>query len=96
MPAPCQPCIGYRTHLSARRMLRCTGEKPVVVMAKNPIDCCDYEVPLCIPCCCEGTPCVTSDCGILGRAKVEYCWDCGFSATVVFRARGDIMVNYRG
>jgi len=100
VPAPvCQPCIDYRTHRSARKMLRCTGEKPVIVMAKNPADCCcnqEYEVPLCIPCCCEGAPCVTTDCGALGRGKVEYCWANGFSATVVFRARGDIMVHYRG
>jgi len=97
MPAPaCQPYIDYRTHRSARKMLRCTGEKPVVAMVKNPLDCCDYEVPLCIPYCCEGTPCVTSECGLLGRGSVEYCWDCGFTATVVFRARGDIMVHYRG
>jgi hypothetical protein len=94
--APAQPCIDYRTHRSARKMYRCTGEKPVVVMAKNLINCCDYEVPLCIPCCCEGVPCVTTECSPLGRAKVEYCWDCGFKATVVFRARGDIMVHYKG
>jgi hypothetical protein len=94
--APVQPCIEYRTHLSARRAYRCTGEKPVTVMARNPVDCLDYEVPLCIPCRCEGEPCVTSECGLLGRGRVEYLWDCGFSAIVVFKGCNDIKVHYRG
>jgi hypothetical protein len=90
--------ISYRTHRSARRMLRCQAAVPFNVIAEHPdpCACCAVEVPLCIPCCCTGAPAVTSDCGILGRGKVEYCWPCGFSATVVFRARGDVVVHYRG
>ncbi len=41
-------------------------------------------------------PCVTSECGLLGRGKVEYCWENGFSATVVFKGCGEIAVHYRG
>jgi hypothetical protein len=92
----CPTNIDYRTHRSARRAYRRSGEMPLVVLAKNPADCCDYEVPLCVPCCCEGAPCVTGECGLLGRGRVEYCWECGFTATVVFKARGDIKVHYRG
>jgi hypothetical protein len=99
-PAVCcpAPCINYRTHLRARRMLRCQAQVQVAMLADNPADCvnCPVVVPLCIPACCTGEPVVTSHCGLLGRGIVEYCWPCGFSAEVAFRARGDIMVHYRG
>jgi len=93
--AVCRPDIKYRTHLSARRAFRCSGEKEVLMIAENPADCCLYEIPLCIPCCCEGAPAVSSRCGAFGRGIVEYCWDCGITAEVVFRARGDVKVHYR-
>jgi hypothetical protein len=67
------------------------------MVTKNPADCCLYEIPLCVPACCEGEPTVTSGCGLLGRGVVEYCWPCGFSATVKFRhVLGDVKVDYDG
>lgn len=92
------PRIAYRTHLGARRMLRRNAPVNVSVVAEHPDPCvnCAVEVPLCITCCCTGEPVMTSHCGLLGRGVVEYCWSCGFSATVVFRARGDVVVHYRG
>ena len=93
-----KPCIDYRTHLSARRMLRCAPQVKVVMETQNPADCCVYEIPLCIPCCCQDeAPCVTSDCGILGRGVVTYCWPCcGFEAKVVFKDCHEVKVHYRG
>lgn len=91
------PCIEYRTHLSARRMLRCTSQIQVTMAVDNPADCkcCKIEVPMCIPCCCTGEPTVCSDCGLAGRGIVEYCWPCGFKAKVVFRPTlGDVIVHY--
>jgi hypothetical protein len=88
--------IDYRTHLAARRMLRRTDEMRLVMTTENPIDRCLYDIPLCIPTCCTGQPRVTSDCGPFGRGVVTYCWPCGFEAKVVFTARGDVVVNYRG
>ena len=91
------PCIDYRTHHSAKKLLRCNPQVKVVMVAQNPADCCLYEVPLCIPCCCEGEPCVTSECGILGRGIVTYTWPCcGFEAKVVIKDCGDVTVHYRG
>lgn len=93
-----RPRIDYRTHRSARKMLRCQGDMQTVVVAENPADCCacPVEVPMCIPACCTGLPSWTSDRGLLGRGIVEYCWPCGFSAKVVFKHNGDIKVRYRG
>jgi hypothetical protein len=92
-----KPCVEYRTHLSARRMLRCTSQVQVTMAVDNPADCknCAVEIPMCIPCCCTGEPTVTSECGLLGRGIVEYCWPCGFRAKVVFRpALCDVVVHY--
>lgn len=98
MAAECCPalCISYRTHPRARRMLRCQDQVEIVMAVDNPADCdsCLVEVPLCLPCCCTDEPTVTSDCGHFGRGSVEYCWSCGYRATVVFRARGDVVVHY--
>lgn len=95
--AVCQPCIDYRTRLSARRMFRCGQATQVIMVTKNPADCCQYEIPLCLPCCCEGEPTMCSDCGLLGRGVVEYTWECGFKATVIFRPiLCDVKVVYEG
>jgi len=104
-PAPAGPIccpihvIDYRTTLSAKRAYRCYG--PGVntsVCVDNPADCTGthYEVPLCVPACCTGAPRVCPSTGLLGRGKVDLVWDCGFTATVVFRVHGGAIVIYQG
>ena len=66
-------------------MLACHEQVELVMVAKNPIDCCLYEIPLCVPACCEGQPAVREGRGLFGRGIVEYCWPCGFTAKVKFR-----------
>jgi hypothetical protein len=89
------PPISYATGHRARRMLRCTEQVELVMVAKNPIDCCLYEIPLCVPACCEGQPAMREGRGIFGRGVVEYCWPCGFVAKVVFRpVHCDVKVAY--
>ena len=103
MPAPAgyqevvcpAPPIKYATSRSARRMLRCHEQIEMVLVTCNPADGCLYEIPLCVPACCVGEPHVSQRRGILGRGVVEYCWECGFTATVKFRHRlGDVKVKY--
>jgi hypothetical protein len=66
-----------------------------VMVAKNPADCCLYEIPLCVPACCVGEPTVTEGRGLFGRGVVEYCWPCGFTATLKFRpVRCDVKIHY--
>ncbi len=89
------PPIVYHTGLRARRMLRCQDQVQLVMVAKNPADCCLYEIPLCVPACCEGQPVVREGRGIFGRGVVEYCWPCGFTAKVKFRpVLCDVKVDY--
>ena len=96
-PAPVccpEPCIKYN---SRGRHRSCYGCETVnlVVPVKNPSDCgCVVAVPMCIPACCTGEPCVKSHCGPLGRGVVVYEWCCGFKARVVFDRCGDVTVTY--
>lgn len=102
MPAPTTvetivhpaPPIKYHAGRRARRMLRCQEQVELVMVTKNPADCCLYEIPLCLPACCEGQPLMRERRGLFGRGVVEYCWSCGFTATVKFRLRGDVKVDY--
>jgi hypothetical protein len=68
----------------------------VVLKVKDPCCCCCLEVPVCLPACCQGEPCVRSHCGILGRGVVEYRWDCGVCVHIVIQKRGDVRVTYIG
>src|SRR3954447_5768133 len=90
------PPIDYDTHRSARRMYR-SGQLQLVVVAQDPADGCCYEIPLCIPACCNAAPKVSGVRGIFGRGVVEYCWSCGFRAKGKFRhVLGDVKVEYEG
>jgi hypothetical protein len=91
------PPIKYDTDGDARDMYRATGEIRLVMVTQNPADGCYYEIPLCIPGCCEGAPVVKGGRGIFGRGVTEYCWPCGFRAIVKFRQiLGDVRVDYEG
>jgi hypothetical protein len=91
------PPIKYHVSRSARRMLRGEETIDLFMVARNPADGCLYEIPLCLPACCVGEPTLEERRGLRGRGVVEYCWACGFSATVKFRHRlGDVKVEYDG
>ncbi len=93
-PAP--PIVTHAS-LSARRLYRCHEEVSLVMATIDPVTCCVYEIPLCVPACCTGAPTISSRSGLLGRGVVEYCWPCGFTAKVKFRhVLGDVKVEYDG
>jgi hypothetical protein len=95
--APCclAPCIKYVTRGHHKDCYGCATQQ-LVLPVKNPCSCCGcaIEVPMCIPACCVGAPCVDSHCGLLGRGVVWYKWPCGFKARVAFRHCGDVVVTY--
>ncbi len=91
------PRISTDTDPAARRMYRSSGQVDLVMVVKNPADGCLYEIPLCVPGCCTGEPTVVERRGIFGRGVVDYCWECGFTASVRFRhILGDVKVEYDG
>lgn len=105
-PAPAGPVccpitvVDYRTTLAAKRAYRCYGPGvETTVCVDNPADCTctNFAVPLCVPACCVGEPRVcNAGAGLLGRGKVDLVWDCGFTATVIFRVHGGAIVIYAG
>lgn len=86
--------IDYDVTRRARRRFAGSPFVELTMVARNPDDCCFYEIPLCLPACCTGEPQVTSYRGLLGRGVVKYCYECGLEVTVKFRLRGDVEVTY--
>jgi hypothetical protein len=94
-PVCCPPCIDYRHHRGCKCFDPCKT-KEVILQVKDPCTCCIVEVPVCIPCCCEGAPEMCCYKGFLKRDVVEYSWCCGFYLKVVFNRHGDVTVHYYG
>jgi hypothetical protein len=91
-----QPCIKYR-HCGPKLCCgSCEAPKPIVLKVKDPCTCCEVEVPVCLPACCEGEPTVCTGKGFLCRDIVEYEWCCGFYVRVAFKKCGDLVVTTRG
>lgn len=91
------PCIKYR-HVHRWKKVCCgSGTINTVLMVEDPCKCgCAIEVPVCIPACCTGEPCVKSRCGLLGCGVVTYEWCCGYKLTVKLKKHGDVVVTYFG
>ncbi|MEX0677079.1 MAG: hypothetical protein WD063_08390 [Pirellulales bacterium] len=90
------PCIKYR-HCGPKLCCGpCKPPKQIVLKVKNPCTCCEVEVPVCLPACCEGDPTVCCGKGFLCRDVVEYEWCCGFYVRVAFKRCGDLVVTTWG
>ena len=96
-PAKCDPCVR-----SCDRPCRssCCVPRPMKKITLKVCDpcCCDcvVNVPVCVPECVEGDPCVSSRCGLFGRGIVCYTWSCGYQVRVVLKKCGGVAVSYRG
>jgi hypothetical protein len=90
-----QPCIKYR-HCGPRLCCGCEPGKTIVLKVKDPCTCCEVDVPVCLPACCQGEPTVCTGKGFLCRDIVEYEWCCGFYVRVAFKKCGDLVVTTRG
>ena len=96
---PTNPCIKYHhKHAHKHRHCGCCPE-PTYETVLNPVSpetCCAVAVPVCLPVCCQGCPCETSRCTLLGCGQVRYDYACGCSVIVRFQKSGDILVTYVG
>jgi hypothetical protein len=91
-----EPCITYR-HCGRKLCCgSCEPPKSIVLKVKDPCTCCEVEVPVCLPACCEGEPTVCTGKGFLCRDVVEYEWCCGFYVRVAFKKCGDLIVTTKG
>lgn len=89
----CERCISYKHHKSLKR--NCCGRNDTISTVLKVCDSCcgEIEIPVCLPCCCDGTPTVCTHNGILGRHSVTYKWCCGYRVKVVFDRCGNIVVH---
>ena len=102
---PTNPCIKYR-HRHARHHRHaacadCCGCCPeptfeTVLEATSPETCCTVAIPVCLPACCEGCPCVKARPTLLGCGEVRFDYCCGVSVVARFQKCGDILVTYHG
>jgi hypothetical protein len=97
---PTNPCIKYRhKHAHKHKHDRGCCEEPTYETVLNPTSpetCCTVAVPVCLPACCQGCPCETSRCTLLGCGQVRYYYACGCSVVIRFQKHGDIRVTYVG
>lgn len=92
------PCIDYRYRRPCRKVCcECAPPQKLTLCVPDPC-CCNssVKVPVCVPSCCKGKPCVSDRCGLLGRGVVTYQWCCGYKLTVTFKKCGDVTVTYFG
>jgi hypothetical protein len=91
-----EPCITYR-HRGPKLCCDCC-KPPVetVIKVKDPCTCCEIEIPICMPACCEGEPTVCWTTGIFCRDVAVYEWCCGFQVRVAFKKCGDLIVTTWG
>jgi hypothetical protein len=98
---PTNPCSTSR-HKHCHRHRHGRGgccEEPTyetVLDVTSPETGCTVAVPVCLPACCQGCPCETSRCTLLGCGQVRYDYCCGVSVIVRFQKCGDIKVTYAG
>ncbi len=95
---PChivKPVVHYRVRGHCPPCCESAPPIETTMLVKDPASCdCYAEIPVCLPCCCVGEASICNRDGILGRSWVDYEWDCGFKISVLFRARGDVVVHY--
>jgi hypothetical protein len=70
-------------------------KKTVVLEVCHPRTCCKLEVPVCIPCCCDGAPCVRFEHTCLGAGKSVFTWACGYQVTIRYTCFGGVRVVQR-
>ncbi|MBI1248074.1 hypothetical protein GC197_09560 [bacterium] len=100
-PKPCcyTPCFHYKKHcLFVKKVCPCDCSPPVeaVLQVVDPRCNCYVDVPICMPACCTGVPCIDSRCGLFDRGIVVYEWCCGYKVKVVFKQCGKVDVHYYG
>jgi hypothetical protein len=86
LPAGEAGALGHRRNCEAPPTYK------VVLEVCHPKTCCKIDVPVCIPCCCQGAPCVRFEHTLLGPGKTVFTWSCGHQVTVRYTCCGGVRV----
>jgi hypothetical protein len=64
------------------------GPQKILLKVTHPCNGCCYDVPVCLPACCVGAPCVTHHRTLIGCGRVVYRWSCGHCVVIRFARHG--------
>lgn len=64
------------------------GPQKILLHVCHPCTGCHYDVPVCLPSCCDGAPCVTHHRTFIGCGRVVYRWSCGYQVVIRFPRGG--------
>jgi hypothetical protein len=68
----------------------------LVLQVCHPCTGCKIEIPVCLPACCIGEPCVRFQDTIIGEGKTVFEWKCGHKVVVRYTHSGGYHVHERG
>jgi hypothetical protein len=60
----------------------------VVLVVCHPCTNCQYEIPVCVPACCEGPPSMCFRRTVVGCGKTIFTWSCGYQVVVRYNHHG--------
>ena len=86
--------ISYR-HVGRPIASSCDPVATRVLCVTNPRTCCQVQVPVCLPCCCDDSPKVHGRRTLIGDGVVHFDYCCGVTVSVRFDRCGDVLVTYR-
>src|SRR5438876_5871465 len=64
----------------------------VVLVVCHPCTDCKYEIPVCVPACCEGAPAVCFQRTLVGCGRTVFQWTCGYQVVVRYTRNGGYRV----
>jgi len=64
----------------------------VILKVCHPCTGCMHDVPVCIPCCCQGAPKACFQKTLIGHGKMVFEWACGHTVVVRFPHGGGVRV----
>jgi hypothetical protein len=64
----------------------------VVLVVCHPCTCCDLQIPVCVPACCQGAPSICFQRTVIGPGKAVFTWSCGHQVVVRFTRNGGYRV----
>ena len=83
--------FGHRSAAAAPAPLQ-----QVVLEVCHPRTGCTLQVPVSMPLCCQGAPCVRFQRTLLGPGKTVFTWACGYEVVVRYTHHGGYRVSTQG
>ncbi|MFO0965208.1 MAG: hypothetical protein U0793_06440 [Gemmataceae bacterium] len=68
----------------------------IILSVCHPCTGCKYDVPVCIPACVAGAPCVHFERTLIGHGRTVFDWPCGYQVVIRYPHSGGYRVIQRG